>query len=126
MNEYSHPEFSRLAEEKSNQNCFDCGKYIYNLGKTPACWASVNIAIYLCIDCAGLHRGFGVEISYIRSITMDKWKEKHLQLMKRGGNKRLTEFFKKNEINPNISRDDIYFTKLLEYYRKLVITFLIS
>jgi len=49
-----------------NRYCFDCG------AKEPN-WASINNAIFLCLSCAGIHRGYGVSISYIRSITMDLW-----------------------------------------------------
>jgi hypothetical protein len=47
-------------------------KYVY-LGKTPAQWASINNGIYLCINCSGEHRGYGVTISFMRSITIDTW-----------------------------------------------------
>jgi hypothetical protein len=43
------------------------------LGKKPAHWASVNNAVYLCLDCSGEHRGLGVSISYVRSVTLDSW-----------------------------------------------------
>ena len=58
--------------------CFDCGK-------TPAQWASVNNGVYLCINCSGNHRGYGVNISYVRSLTLDKWNENQIGLMKVGG-----------------------------------------
>lgn len=44
-----------------------------NIGKRPAHWASINNGIFLCLNCAGEHRGYGVSISYIRSITIDTW-----------------------------------------------------
>ena len=36
-----------------NSKCFDCG------GDHPS-WVSVNNGIFLCLNCAGIHRGFGV------------------------------------------------------------------
>ena len=57
---------------------------------------------------------------------MDKWKENHIKLMKRGGNKRLKEFLKKIGFNENLLKQDLYFTKILNYYRSLVIIFNIS
>ena len=46
---------------------------LFMLDKTPAQWASINNAIYLCLNCAGEHRGYGVNVSFIRSITIDTW-----------------------------------------------------
>ena len=51
---------------------------------------------------------------------MDAWNENQINLMKNGGNKRLKELLKIYEVNQNISQETIYFTKLLEFYRKLV------
>jgi hypothetical protein len=36
-------------------------------------WCSINNGITLCLICAGQHRNFGVNISYIRSLTIDSW-----------------------------------------------------
>lgn len=88
--------------------------------KKPAQWASVNNALYLCLNCAGVHRGLGVNTSYIRSITMDSWNENQINMMKNGGNTRLKDFFKIYDIKPSISQELLYSTKLLEFYRRLV------
>ena len=88
--------------------------------KKPAQWASVNNAIYLCLNCAGVHRGFGVNISYMRSITMDSWSENQMNLMRFGGNRRLKDLlyvFGYQTVNNN---ENLYGTVLLEFYRKLV------
>ena len=117
--EYSHPDFELLVTKDENDSCFDCGKKNLKLGKKPAFWSSVNNAIYICLECAGVHRGFGVEISFVRSITMDKWKPNHIKLMKVGGNKRLRTLLKEYGVSLRNS-EELYFTKLLEYYRSLV------
>lgn len=73
MQNYGHSEFEELLKDEENNYCFDCSKLITNSAKSPAHWASVNNSIYLCLNCASIHRGFGVDVSYIRSISIDSW-----------------------------------------------------
>jgi len=44
------------------------------------------------MNCAALHRALGTHISFVRSLSMDRWSEKHLKLMALGGNKKMKEF----------------------------------
>jgi hypothetical protein len=41
----------QLWSQPSNAKCADCG--------APSSWASVSIGVFICIRCAGLHRGLG-------------------------------------------------------------------
>lgn len=77
--------FKQLSLDVDNQSCFDCG------GASPQ-WASVNNGVFICMNCAALHRSLGQGISFVRSLSMDKWSEKQLKLMALGGNKRLKDF----------------------------------
>ena len=36
-------------------------------------WASANIGVVFCIECSGIHRGLGVHISKVKSLSLDKW-----------------------------------------------------
>lgn len=53
----------------------------------------MTFGIYLCINCARKHRSYGVHISFVRSLTLDRWTPKQLEFMKLGGNKRLRDLF---------------------------------
>ena len=99
---------------KENKRCFDCN--------VKSCqWASINNGIFLCTNCSGIHRGLGVDKSYIRSILWDNWTDNQLEFMKKGGNKNLKDFlddypYDTKQIKPEI----FYNTKIMIYYRKLL------
>ena len=57
---------------------------------------------------------------------MDSWNENQISMMKNGGNGRLRDLLKIYEIKSNYSKDLLYSTKLLDFYRRLVILILIQ
>ncbi|KAH9943235.1 ArfGap-domain-containing protein [Epithele typhae] len=74
-------------DDLENKKCLDCGN------PNPQ-WASVSFAIFFCLQCAGVHRGFGVHISFVRSVSMDTWQEEQIKRMQLGGNAPFREFIK--------------------------------
>ncbi|CAJ1438164.1 unnamed protein product [Effrenium voratum] len=71
---------SFFAKDSAGQGCIDCGL-------PDADWASVSCGAYLCVDCAGRHRGLGVHLSFVRSTTMDLWTPQQLRRMQLGGSR---------------------------------------
>jgi len=76
--------FAHVAAQVGHK-CVDCGI-------PEADWASVSHGTYLCMDCAGKHRGLGVHLSFVRSTTMDIWSKQQLQRMQLGGNSPFLQF----------------------------------
>ncbi|KAI9655868.1 MAG: Zn finger-containing GTPase- Activating Protein for ARF [Trizodia sp. TS-e1964] len=60
--------------------------------------ASPKFGIFICLSCAGIHRGLGVHISFVRSITMDSFKTVEIQRMSLGGNNSWKKFFEDHEV----------------------------
>lgn len=71
-----------LLADSGNSMCADCST------KGNLTWASINLGIFLCIDCAGVHRGLGTHISKVRSLELDtrEWSESQISLMAAVGN----------------------------------------
>ena len=78
--------FAAAREDPENDRCFECGE------RHPT-WCSLNNGIYLCLACAGKHRGYGVHISFVRSTTLDRFSPLQLAMMRRGGNRRARAYF---------------------------------
>lgn len=65
------------------------------------------------------HRGLGVHISFVRSITMDAWREDQVKKMQMGGNNKCLEFFKKSpDYRQGMSINEKYNSDFARQYRE--------
>ncbi|CAG5132224.1 unnamed protein product, partial [Candidula unifasciata] len=79
---------NKVYENLSNHNCADCN------ADNPH-WASINLGIVVCKNCAGVHRMFDYRISKIRSLRMDTrvWTPSLIEIMITIGNANSNAFW---------------------------------
>uniref|UniRef100_A0A8C1D1T3 ArfGAP with RhoGAP domain, ankyrin repeat and PH domain 3 n=1 Tax=Cyprinus carpio carpio TaxID=630221 RepID=A0A8C1D1T3_CYPCA len=78
----------KIWSNRSNKICADC-KAI-----NPD-WASINLCVVICKNCAGQHRGLGTMVSKVQSLKLDTsvWSNEIVQLFIMLGNDRANEFW---------------------------------
>ena len=111
MENYSHPDIPDILNQEGNSLCVDCG------AEKPK-WASMNNGVFLCLKCAGVHRGFGMSVSLIRSLQIDSWTERQLLYLTKGGNKNFKNNLSEFNIAETATLDIKYKSKAADYYRK--------
>lgn len=74
-----------MVSQKHNLTCADCDE------KRPR-WASINLGVFVCVNCSGAHRKMGTHISQVRSIDLDDWQPAWVEQMKEFKNNKVSSF----------------------------------
>ncbi|CAF0728831.1 unnamed protein product [Brachionus calyciflorus] len=93
----------QLLKIDGNKKCADCDS-------DDPDWLVTNLGIFVCIECCGIHREMGVQISKTQSIKIDRLNASQLIIAKMIGNSKLNSIFectldKSQKLNPSSTMD---------------------
>lgn len=76
----------QLLRLDDNRRCADCN------ARGPT-WASVNLGVFVCLNCSGVHRSLGTHMSKVRSTTLDTWLPEQVAFVEVMGNRKANLFW---------------------------------
>jgi len=111
----AHAELNGLRARPENMQCFDCD------ARKPG-WAVLPWGVYICIDCAQVHRNLGRHISQTKAINTGTylWFEHELPVMRAVGNAVGARAFGSEAMAAKPSRDAAPETKSAYAHAKYV------
>jgi len=103
----SHKELNQLRANPGNSLCADC------TALKPG-WASLPHGVFICIDCAQVHRSVGRHISQTKAINTGTylWFPQELNVMKAIGNEVADAAFADHSLPPKPSKDSPAYEKM--------------
>lgn len=104
---------AKIKALPGNDKCVDCGM------KNPQ-WASVSFGTLFCLECSGIHRSFGVHISFVRSIAMDSWTDPQLSIMRVGGNSACKKYLMDHGVPPSTPIKQKYESPVAQLYKEVL------
>jgi ADP-ribosylation factor GTPase-activating protein 1 len=111
---FSNPEIAQIMTFENNGYCVDC------LASNPT-FTSVNNAVFICENCANMHRPLGPNISLVKSLINDQFSPEEIKLLKIGGNLRFNTLISEYGITNDQNKEFKYHLKIADYYRKLLL-----
>ncbi|KAH7337549.1 hypothetical protein B0J17DRAFT_573079 [Rhizoctonia solani] len=62
-----------LLQQPGNDVCADCKS------RAPR-WSSWNLGIFICVQCASIHRKIGTHITKVKSVNLDAWTKEQVEV----------------------------------------------
>ncbi|MEN2498080.1 MAG: Zn finger-containing GTPase- Activating Protein for ARF [Marteilia pararefringens] len=101
----------KIQKIEGNSKCVDCGSDF------PT-WASLTFGILICYNCAGFHRGLGVNHSFVKSLNLDFWDRKSIDYMLDNGNDKFIKYIKQITNQSSKFNEKLYKSNELKQYNK--------
>ena len=102
-------ELREIRQKEANSRCADCGKP----GSTI--WSSVNLGVFLCLECGSRHRALGTHISKPKGCTGTYlWGPDEILQMKQIGNARAQEIYGGEAERPRMDAPEFVWMEYLK------------
>ena len=78
---------------------------------------SVNNGVLLCARCAQEHQRLSPQVSYVRPVSADFWRQEQVDALRLGGNEKFAYFLRGFEVDA-LEASSKYRTRAARYYRQ--------